>query len=157
MVYFLIISLGEMVMYMLIFGFFSLYVIKFIDLVFGFVFGWNYWYNWVIIVVVEMVVGFLIMKYWFFNVSGFIWSIVFLVIIVGLNIFLLKVYGELEYWFVGIKVVIVIIFLIVGVLMIVGIMGGSEIGFYNYVVDDGLFYGGIKFIFVIFLIVGFLF
>ncbi|OOM16618.1 amino acid permease [Clostridium saccharobutylicum] len=157
MVYFLITSLGEMATHMPISGSFSSYATKFIDPALGFALGWNYWYNWAITVAAEMVAGSLIMKYWFPNVSGFIWSIVFLVIIVGLNILSSKAYGESEYWFAGIKVVTVIIFLIVGVLMIVGIMGGSEIGFHNYVVDDGPFHGGIKSIFAIFLIAGFSF
>lgn len=157
MVYFLITSLGEMATYMPISGSFSSYATKFIDPALGFALGWNYWYNWAITVAAEMVAGSLIMKYWFPNVSGFVWSIIFLVIIVGLNILSSKAYGESEYWFAGIKVVTVIIFLIIGVLMIAGIMGGSEIGFHNYVVEDGPFHGGIKSIFAIFLIAGFSF
>lgn len=157
MVYFLITSLGEMATYMPISGSFSSYATKFIDPALGFALGWNYWYNWAITVAAEMVAGSLIMKYWFPNVSGFVWSIIFLIIIVGLNILSSKAYGESEYWFAGIKVFTVIVFLIVGVLMIVGVMGGSEIGFHNYVVDDGPFHGGIKSIFAIFLIAGFSF
>lgn len=157
MVYFLITSLGEMATHMPISGSFSSYATKFIDPALGFALGWNYWYNWAITVAAEMVAGSLIMKYWFPNVSGFIWSIVFLVIIVGLNILSSKAYGESEYWFAGIKVVTVIVFLIIGVLMIVGVMGGSQIGFHNYVVEDGPFHGGIKSIFAIFLIAGFSF
>jgi lysine-specific permease len=157
MVYFLITSLGEMATHMPISGSFSSYATKFIDPALGFALGWNYWYNWAITVAAEMVAGSLIMKYWFPDVSGFVWSILFLIIIVGLNILSSKAYGESEYWFAGIKVVTVIIFLIIGVLMIVGIMGGREIGFHNYVVADGPFHGGIKSIFAIFLIAGFSF
>ncbi len=157
MVYFLITSLGEMATHMPISGSFSSYATKFIDPALGFALGWNYWYNWAITVAAEMVAGSLIMKYWFPNVSGFVWSIIFLVIIVGLNVLSSKAYGESEYWFAGIKVVTVIVFLIIGILMIAGIMGGSEIGFHNYVVDDGPFHGGIKSIFAIFLIAGFSF
>lgn len=157
MVYFLITSLGEMATYMPISGSFSSYATKFIDPALGFALGWNYWYNWAITVAAEMVAGSLIMKYWFPNISGFVWSILFLTIIVGLNILSSKAYGESEYWFAGIKVITVIVFLIIGVLMIVGIMGGNQIGFHNYVVADGPFHGGIKSIFAIFLIAGFSF
>lgn len=157
MVYFLITSLGEMATYMPISGSFSTYATKFIDPALGFALGWNYWYNWAITVAAEMVAGSLLMKYWFPNVSAFVWSTIFLVIIVGLNILSSKAYGESEYWFAGIKVVTVIIFLIIGVLMIVGIIGGNEIGFHNYFTEDGPFHGGIKSIFAIFLIAGFSF
>lgn len=157
MVYFLITSLGEMATHMPISGSFSSYATKFIDPSLGFALGWNYWYNWAITVAAEMVAGSLIMKYWFPHVSGFVWSAVFLAIIVGLNVLSSKAYGESEYWFAGIKVITVIVFLIIGILTIVGILGGKEVGFHNYVVSDGPFHGGMKSIFAIFLIAGFSF
>lgn len=56
MVYFLMISLGEFVVYMFVFGLFVIYGVLYVDEGFGFVFGWNYWYNWVVMIVVELVV-----------------------------------------------------------------------------------------------------
>ncbi|CEO31455.1 amino acid permease [Paraclostridium sordellii] len=157
MVYFLITSLGEMATFMPISGSFSSYATKFIDPALGFALGWNYWYNWAITIAAEMVAGSLIMKYWFPSIPGFYWSILFLIIIVGLNFLSAKAYGESEYWFAGIKVVTVIIFLVIGVLMIFGIMGSDDIGFHNYFIADGPFHGGIKSIFAIFLVAGFSF
>ena len=157
MVYFLITSLGEMATYMPISGSFSSYATKFVDPALGFALGWNYWYNWAITIAAEMVAGSLIMKYWFPNINGIYWSILFLIIIVGLNLLSSKVFGESEYWFAGIKVVTVIIFLIIGVLMIFGIMGGNKIGFQNYNIAGGPFHGGMKSIFAIFLVAGFSF
>ncbi|MGX4600438.1 amino acid permease [Faecalimicrobium sp. JNUCC 81] len=157
MVYFLITSLGEMATFMPISGSFSSYASKFIDPALGFALGWNYWYNWAITIAAEMVAGSLIMKYWFPNISGIYWSLLFLVIIVSLNFLSSKAYGESEYWFAGIKLVTIIIFLIIGTLMILGIMGSSNIGFHNYFISDGPFHGGLKSIFAIFLIAGFSF
>lgn len=157
MVYFLITSLGEMATHMPVSGSFSSYATKFIDPALGFALGWNYWYNWAITIAAELVAGSLIMKYWFPDVSGFVWSVLFLALILGLNILSSKAYGESEYWFAGIKVVTVLVFLVIGVLMIVGIMGGDNVGFQNYVIEDGPFHGGIKSIFAIFLIAGFSF
>ena len=157
MVYFLITSLGEMATYMPISGSFSSYATKFIDPALGFALGWNYWYNWAITIAAEMVAGSLVMKYWFPHVPGFYWSILFLFIIVGLNFLSSKAYGESEYWFAGIKVLTVIIFLVIGLLMILGIMGSDEIGFHNYFIADGPFHGGAKSIFAIFLVAGFSF
>lgn len=157
MVYFLMISLVEFVVYMFVIGFFSMYVIKFVDLLFGFVFGWNYWYNWVIMIVVELVVVILIMKFWFLDIFFFIWSGLCLVIIFFLNYLFVKGFGEFEYWFVFIKVVMIIIFLIVGFMMIFGIMGGEMVGFKNFIVVDVLFNGGIMVIIGVFMVVGFLF
>lgn len=157
MVYFLITSLGEMATFMPISGSFSSYATKFIDPALGFALGWNYWYNWAITIAAEMVAGSLVMKFWFPNIPGVYWSLLFLIIIVGLNFLSSKAYGESEYWFAGVKVVTVIIFLIISVLMIVGIIGSDEIGFHNYFIKDGPFHGGIKSIFAIFLVAGFSF
>lgn len=157
MVYFLMTSLGEMATHMPISGSFSSYANKFIDPALGFALGWNYWYNWAITIAAEMVAGALLMKYWFPDVNALYWSILFLVIIVGLNVLSSKAYGESEYWFAGIKVVTVLIFIVIGVLMIVGIMGGNQVGFHNFTIEDGPFHGGIASIFSIFLIAGFSF
>jgi lysine-specific permease len=157
MVYFLMTSLGEMATHMPISGSFSSYANKFIDPALGFALGWNYWYNWAITIAAEMVAGSLLMKYWFPDVNALFWSILFLAIIVGLNILSSKAYGESEYWFAGIKVVTVLVFIVIGVLMIIGIMGGDQIGFHNFTIEDGPFHGGIKSIFSIFLIAGFSF
>lgn len=98
MVYFLMTSLGEMATHMPISGSFSSYANKFIDPALGFALGWNYWYNWAITIAAEMVAGALLMKYWFPDVNALYWSILFLVIIVGLNILSSRAYGESEYW-----------------------------------------------------------
>ena len=157
MVYFLCTGLGEMATYMPETGSFSSYSTKFIDPAFGFAMGWNYWYNWAITIATELVAGAIVMKFWFPNVPGIIWSSVFLVIIVGLNLLSAKAYGESEFWFAAIKVTTVIIFLIVGVLMIAGILGGKAEGFTRYFENGGPFIGGSKAIFGVFLIAGFSF
>ncbi len=76
-----------------------------------------------------MVAGSLLMKFWFPNVPAIVWSALFLVIILTLNLLSAKAYGESEFWFATVKVATVIIFLIVGVLMIFGILGGDNVGF----------------------------
>ena len=96
MVYFLMTSLGEMATFMPVSGSFETYASKFVDPAFGFALGWNYWYNWAITVAAEMVAGALIMKYWFPNVPSLIWSVLFLVLIFGLNMFQLKLMVNLN-------------------------------------------------------------
>ncbi len=157
MVYFLCTGLGEMATYMPETGSFSSYSTKFIDPAFGFAMGWNYWYNWAITIATELVAGAIVMKFWFPHVPGIIWSSIFLIIIVGLNLLSAKAYGESEFWFAAVKVTTVIIFLAVGVLMIAGILGGKAEGFTRYFENGGPFIGGSKAIFGVFLIAGFSF
>lgn len=157
MVYFLMTSLGEMATFMPVSGSFGTYASKFIDPALGFALGWNYWYNWAITVAAEMVAGALLMKFWFPDVPAIVWSVSFLILIVTLNFLSARAYGESEFWFAGIKVVTVIVFLIVGAATIFGIFGGHAVGFSNFTVGEAPFVGGAKAIFMIFLIAGFSF
>jgi lysine-specific permease len=157
MVYFLMTGLAEMAAFMPVAGSFRVYASKFVDPSFGFALGWNYWYNWAITIAAELSAVVLIMKFWFPNSPSLLWSALCLVIMFLLNYMSVKGFGESEYWFSLIKVVTVIIFLIVGFLMILGIMGGDAIGFKNFTVKDAPFSGGFMTILGIFMAAGFSF
>lgn len=157
MVYFLMTSLGEMATFMPDSGSFGTYATKFVDPALGFALGWNYWYNWAITVAAEMVAGALLMKYWFPSLPSVIWSFMFLTLIVILNLLSARAYGESEFWFAGIKVITVIVFIMIGISMIFGIFNGSPVGLKNFTIGDAPFVGGAKSIFLIFLIAGFSF
>ncbi|PCZ99571.1 gamma-aminobutyrate permease [Listeria monocytogenes] len=157
MVYFLMTSLGEMATYMSVSGSFSTYASRFVDPAFGFALGWNYWFNWAITLAVDISTAAIIVQFWLPNTPAWLWSAIFLILIFGLNALSVKAYGESEYWFSIIKVATVIIFLIVGVLTIVGILGGEVIGFSNFTAGDAPFKGGFFAILGTFLIAGFSF
>ncbi|MBC1714777.1 amino acid permease [Listeria welshimeri] len=157
MVYFLMTSLGEMATYMPVSGSFSTYASRFVDPAFGFALGWNYWFNWAITLAVDISTAAIIVQFWLPNTPAWLWSAIFLILIFGLNALSVKAYGESEYWFSIIKVATVIIFLIVGVLTIVGILGGETIGFSNFTTGDAPFKGGFFAILGTFLIAGFSF
>lgn len=139
MVYFIMTGLTEMATHMPVAGSFETYSTKYVDPALGFAMGWNYWFAWAITLGVEVVAGGILMKYWFPDVPGLIWSALFLVIIFGLNMLSVKIFGEAEFYFAGIKVATVIIFLIVGVLMMFGIVGGHSVGLSNYTSNGGPF------------------
>ncbi|HAA5764625.1 TPA_asm: gamma-aminobutyrate permease [Listeria monocytogenes] len=157
MVYFLMTSLGEMATYMPVSGSFSTYASRFVDPAFGFALGWNYWFNWAITLAVDISTAAIIVQFWLPNTPAWLWSAIFLILIFGLNALSVKAYGESEYWFSIIKVATVIIFLIVGVLTIVGILSGEVIGFSNFTAGDAPFKGGFFAILGTFLIAGFSF
>jgi len=162
LVYFLMNSLGEMATQLPISGSFETYASRFVDPALGFTLGWNYWFCWSICVAAELVAGSLIVKFWFPHTITTLWSIVFLAIILLLNLLSAKAYGESEYWFAGIKVATVIIFLIVGVLMILGVFHNPSPGFHNWFLSDGKghrapFVGGAVALINVFLVAGFSF
>ncbi|CAM4523738.1 lysine-specific permease [Paenibacillus endophyticus] len=131
MVYFLMTSLGEMATYMPVSGTFSTYATRFVDPSLGFALGWNYWYNWAITIAAELSAATLIMKFWFPNSPSILWSALFLLFMLGLNMLSVKGYGESEYWFAMIKIVTVIIFIAIGLMMVIGIWNGKAVGVKN--------------------------
>lgn len=157
MVYFVMNSLGELSAFLPVPGAFDIYASRYVDPALGFALGWNYWYTTAITVPTDLVASTLIMKYWFPNVPSLLWSALFLGLLLILNILSVKAYGESEYWFAGIKVISIIVFLIIGVAMIFGIIGGHAVGFSNFTQGDAPFHGGLLSIFSVVLVAGFAF
>jgi lysine-specific permease len=142
MVYFVMTSLGEMATFMPIAGSFEQYATRFVDPALGFALGWNYWYTWTVTLPAELAAGAIVMKYWFPNTPAIVWSALFLAILFLLNVFSVRGYGEGEYWFAGIKVLTIIVFLVVGLAMIFGILGGHPVGWHTFMTGGTPFHGG---------------
>ncbi|MBM5572084.1 MULTISPECIES: amino acid permease [Deefgea] len=158
MVYFLMTSLAEMAAYMPVSGSFSTYGAKFVEPGFGFALGWNYWYNWAVTIAVELAAASMVMKFWFPDSSGVLWSALFLAIMFSLNYISVKGFGEAEFWFSLIKVVTVVIFIVTGILMIFGILGGTHsVGFENFTAGEAPFVGGFPAMLGVAMIAGFSF
>lgn len=157
MVYFVMTGVGEMATYLPFAGSFETYATRFVDPALGFALGWNYWYTWAVTLPAELTAGAIIMKYWLPNSPAWLWSLVFLVIMFLLNVVSVKGYGEGEYWFAGVKVITIIVFLIVGVLMIFGIFSGHSVGFSVFNKGGTPFHGGFTGWFGTVLIAGFAF
>ncbi len=98
MVFFLMTSLGEMATYLPVSGSFSTYATRFVDPSLGFALGWNYWFNWVITVAADITIASQVVSYWepLEIVPSWLWSVIFMVIIFGLNALSVRVYGESE-------------------------------------------------------------
>lgn len=161
-VFFMMSSLGEMATQLPLVGSFEAYANRFIDPAFGFAVGWNYWFSWAITVAAEFVAAGLIVKFWLPDVPGTLVAVLSFVLLMGLNLISTKSYAEAEYWFAGIKVIAVIVFLIVGILAIVGVLGNHAVGFQNWVLDNGEggkapFVGGFAAMMGVFAVAGFSF
>lgn len=127
-IYFLMTSLGEMSTFMPVSGSFQVYCSRLIDPAAGFTVGWMYWLNWAFSLSANLVAAEIIMVRYFPSVPGWVWIALFVVVLFLLNIIDVKGYGETEFWFASIKVFAIILFLIVGILMIAGVIGGSTQG-----------------------------
>ncbi|QQS16376.1 MAG: amino acid permease [Neisseriales bacterium] len=145
MVYFLMTSLGELTTYTPLSGSFASFGSRYVDEGFGFAIGWNYWYNWAITVAVDLAAAQLVMKYWLPNTPGVLWSVLFLVIIFLLNYISVRGFGEGEFVFSSIKIIVVTLFLITGLSMVVGVLLDSNpsTGWQNLTTAEAPFVGGI--------------
>jgi lysine-specific permease len=162
-VYCMMQSLGEMATQLPIPGSFEAYAERFIDPSVAFAVGWNYWFSWSITLAAELVAGALIVQFWFPHSNSSLWAMGFFTVLLVLNLLSVRAYAEAEYWFAGIKVVTVIIFLGVGALMITGMLGIHSIGFQNWTLSDpktgthAPFVGGLSAALAVFLVAGFSF
>lgn len=157
MVFLLMQSLGEMATYLPVPGAFAEYAGRFVSPSFGFATGWNYWFNWAITVAAELVAAAIVMSYWLPDVPAGLWSALFLALLLALNLLGSRSFGESEFWFALVKVIAVVVFLVLGIAMIFGILGGQSPGFSNWKVDDAPFPGGMTAILAVFMIAGFSF
>lgn len=124
----------------------------------GFSVGWLYWYFWVIVVGFEAVAGAKILTYWF-DAPLWLLSLGLMLLMTATNLFSVRSFGEFEFWFAGIKVAAIIVFLGLGSLYVLGIWPNKSLSFSNLTDDGGFFPNGVGAIFasivvVIFSMVG---
>lgn len=137
-------ALGEMAVILPVAGSFSAYSTRFLDPAWGFAMGWNYAMQWLVVLPLEVVAAAITVQYWNSSVSPAAWVTIFLVIIISINLFGVRGYGEAEFVFSIVKVIAVIGFIILGIALDVG--GGPDgeyIGgkYWHY---PGAFHNGFK-------------
>ncbi|KAK9727687.1 hypothetical protein K7432_001621 [Basidiobolus ranarum] len=132
MVFFIVTSLGEMAAYLPLPGAFTTFGARFVDPALGFGLGIGYAFQWTITVTIEVVAAGVILQYWWPNMQMWIPALIFIFVLVAITLIGVKAFGELEYWFSMIKVLTCIIFIIVGILVDAGAVGGDTIGGRNW-------------------------
>ncbi|EMD41814.1 hypothetical protein CERSUDRAFT_79441 [Gelatoporia subvermispora B] len=128
--YSVMISLGEMIAYLPIPGGHIKLAERFVDPAFSFTMGWNYWYNWTIILPAELSAAAVLINFWNTSVNNAVWITICLIVVVTINMFGAGVYGECEFIFASIKVITITGLIILGIVLDLG--GGpnhDRIGF----------------------------
>ncbi|EON66748.1 hypothetical protein W97_05994 [Coniosporium apollinis CBS 100218] len=145
MLYCTVHALGEMAVLFPVAGSFSAYSTRFLDPAWGFAMGWNYALQWLVVLPLEIVAASLTIEFWNHGrINNNAWVAVFLVLIISINMFGVKGYGEAEFVFSIIKIIAVIGFIILGVILN---CGGGPNGEYlggRYWNDPGPFNHGFK-------------
>ncbi|KAF9364580.1 hypothetical protein BGX34_001127 [Mortierella sp. NVP85] len=135
MVFFIVTSLGEMAAYLPLPGAFTTFGSRFVDPALGFALGIGYAFQWTITVTLEVTAAGMILQYWWPNLHMWIPALVFIIILVGITLLGVKAFGELEYWLSLIKVLTCVVFIIVGILVVTGAVGGDTIGGRNWHIE----------------------
>jgi amino acid transporter, AAT family len=122
----------------------------------SFIVGWLYWINWIIVTIVEILAAGSFLQFWFPSVPLWLLSFFCTVLIVGINLFQVKYYGEIEFWFAGIKIVALTAFIILGFCILLGIIPSNiHDPVSNYTEHGGFFPHGIGGMLSAFLVVMF--
>lgn len=123
-------------------GAFSYYATRYWSKRAGFISGWNYWFNYVLVAMVELAVVGSFVNYWFPNIPKWVSAAVFLVVIAALNLMGVSKFGEFEFWFAIIKIVAVIAMILGGLYVIIANVptaSGTRASFANWFTIDGGF------------------
>ncbi len=102
----------------------------------GFLVRYSYWIANVLALGTEVSAISIYMKYWFPDVQGLVWIILFALILIYVNATSVNVFGTTEYWFSMVKVSAVVLFIIMGAYVLIG-GNQPEIGPHN--LTDGGF------------------
>ncbi|KAI6043723.1 amino acid permease/ SLC12A domain-containing protein [Pisolithus marmoratus] len=126
-VYTVVISLGEMAAMYPVSGAFSVFGGRFVSPALGFTLGWNYWFQ------CELTAAAIILEFWAPHIQPWQWALIIIVPVFALQLIHVRVYGESEYWFALIKVLMIVIFILVGLVYDWGgIKGHSGPGLSNF-------------------------
>jgi L-asparagine permease len=137
-------ALGELVLHRPSSGSFVSYAREFYGEKAAFVSGWFYWIAWATTTIVDITAAALYMNFfgkyvaWIGAVPQWAWALTALIVVLGLNLVSVKVFGEMEFWFALIKVAALVSFLAIGTYFVIfgTPVQGQEVGF-NLLADHG--------------------
>ncbi|KAG0285565.1 hypothetical protein BGZ96_010198 [Linnemannia gamsii] len=151
-------AIGEIATLLPLPGAFTAWGARVFDEAFSFQMTYLYLLNWLLTVPAELSASSLIVSFWVPEGSSFpVWvvPVIVIVVLVIINMLGVQVYGEVEYWFSILKVVTIIIFIICGILVDSGAVGGHVYGIENWQIEGAPFKGGFRAFLSVLVSVGF--
>ncbi|MDZ5457616.1 amino acid permease [Azohydromonas lata] len=113
-IFFIMRALGELLMYRPVSGSFASYAEEFVGPFAGFATGWSYWFMWVTIGMAEITAVAMYVHYWFPDIPQWLPALTTLLVLYFANRITVAVFGELEFWFALIKVVMLVAMIGIG-------------------------------------------
>ena len=105
-------------------GSFSAYADRALGRWAGFSIGWLYAWFWIIVLGIEATAGAAIVHRWVPGVDQWVWALLLMALLTLTNVASVKSFGEFEFWFASIKVAAIVVFLVLGIVAILGFMPG---------------------------------
>ncbi|CAM5294065.1 Proline-specific permease ProY OS=Corynebacterium variabile OX=1727 GN=proY PE=3 SV=1 [Corynebacterium variabile] len=142
-VYFMLRALGEMSVAEPVAGSFAEHCRRFLGGWAGYITGWMYAFEMIIVCLADLTAVALYMKFWFPDTASWVWVAVALIIVAAANLASTRWYGELEFWFTLVKVTAVVAMIVGGAAILVfNVDTGGSAGIDNLWNDGGMFPNG---------------
>lgn len=137
-------ALGEMSVHNPAASSFSRYAQDYLGPLAGYITGWTYCFEILIVAIADVTAFGIYMGVWFPTVPHWIWVLSVVLIICAVNLMSVKVFGELEFWFSFFKVATIIIMIVAGFGIIIWGLGngGQPTGIDNLWSHGGFFANG---------------
>ncbi|TCM69079.1 aromatic amino acid transport protein AroP [Acinetobacter calcoaceticus] len=137
-------QLGEMVVQEPVSGSFSHFANKYWGPFAGFMSGWNYWVLNILVCMAELSAIGLYIQYWWPEIPLWASALGFFVLINGINLLHVKLFGEMEFWFSIIKILAIVAMIGFGSYLLATGTAGPQAGFSNLWALGGFFPFGVE-------------
>jgi len=137
-------QLGEMVVEEPVAGSFSHFACRYWGNFAGFLSGWNYWVLYVLVGMAELTAVGLYVQFWWPDIPTWVSALVFFICINAINLFNVRMYGEMEFWFSIIKVSAIIAMIVFGAWLLASGNGGPQAAVSNLWALGGFFPNGVS-------------
>ncbi|PRA30359.1 amino acid permease [Pseudomonas poae] len=120
-------ALGEMAVHNPVSGSFGQYASTYLGPMAGFILGWTYAFEMIIVCLADVTAFGIYMGFWFPEVARWVWVLGIVFLIGGLNLCNVKVFGEMEFWLSLLKVGAIVAMILGGLgIMLFGIHSADE-------------------------------
>lgn len=108
----------------------------------GFVCGWTYWFCWIVTGMADVVAITGYTQYWWPDIALWIPGALTILLLLGLNLVAVRLFGELEFWFAIIKLVAITALILVGAVMVISRFQSpdGDIAAVSNLIDHGGFF-----------------
>jgi D-serine/D-alanine/glycine transporter len=117
--YFVMRAMGEMLLSNLGYKSFRDIVEDMLGPRWGFFAGWTYWFCWIVIGMADLTAVTSYITWWFPNCPKFVPALGIILLLLGLNLMAVRLFGEIEFWFALIKIVAIGALVVVAIALVV--------------------------------------